>query len=131
MDRIDIHLQAPALKYDEMSGRGLTIEGSAQIRERVVKVRSIQKMRYQNNIQACNAYLPLKEIEKFCQLDADANNLLKAAVLNMGLTARAYHKILKVSRTIADLAQEEHIKAEHISEAIQYRSLDRMEIPQR
>jgi len=130
LDRIDIHLQVPALKYDEISGKNLTVESSAQIRERVVNVRNIQKTRY-NNAQTCNAYLSPKEIERFCQLDANANNLLKTAVLNMGLTARAYHKILKVSRTIADLAKEENIKAGHISEAIQYRSMDRMEMAQR
>jgi len=131
LDRIDIHLQAPALKYDELNQKGVVIETSSQIKGRVLKARDIQKERYEKDAVECNAHLSPKQIEKFCELDDEANNLLKTAVLNMGLTARAYHKILKVSRTIADLAGEERIKTEHLSEAIQYRSLDRMELAQR
>jgi len=131
LDRIDIHLQVPAMKYDEISQKSLTNEASTDIKKRVIHARRIQKERYGSSYSGCNAHLSSRDIEKYCSIDSDGNNLLKSAVLNMGLTARAYHKILKVSRTIADLAGAEHISAAHISEAIQYRSLDRMEMTQR
>jgi magnesium chelatase family protein len=131
LDRIDIHLQAPALKYDELSRNHASAETSSQIKERVLAARQIQKKRYEKETVECNAYLSPKEIEKYCRLDNEADNLLKAAVLNMGLTARAYHKILKVSRTIADMAGREDIRPEHISEALQYRGMDRLELSQR
>jgi len=127
LDRIDIHLQVPALKYDEISKKSQTAETSSDIRERVLMARKIQKIRFEKDKISCNAHVPPKYIEKYCCLDEQASGLLKTAVLNMGLTARAYHKILKVSRTIADLAGQEQIKQEHISEAIQYRSVDKME----
>lgn len=131
LDRIDIYLHVPALKYEEISNKNLCLETSGQIRERVIKARSLQRARYQDKGYESNAHLSTKDIEKFCQLDQEAEALLKTAVLNMGLTARAYHKILKVSRTIADMEGNEQIKVEHISEAIQYRGLDRMELSQR
>jgi len=130
IDRIDIHLQVPSLKYEEISHKGFQAEPSKNIRERVVFARQVQKARYKNSA-LCNANLSSKQIEQFCQLDNQAISLLKTAVFNMGLTARAYHKILKVARTIADLAGEGQIKVEHVSEAIQYRTLDRMEMAQR
>jgi magnesium chelatase family protein len=130
IDRIDIHLQVPPLKYEEISSKASGTESSFQIKERVIFARRIQKRRYAKENVFFNAQLAPKQIEKFCQLDKEAVSLLKTAVLNMGLTARAYHKTLKVARTIADLAGHQEIKAEHISEAIQYRSLDRMEMMQ-
>jgi magnesium chelatase family protein len=120
MDRIDIHLHIPSLKYEEMSYKGADSENSAEIRQRVIKARHIQRKRYGKKGPLCNANLSSRQIEQFCQLDSEATTLLKTAVLNMGLTARAYHKVLKTSRTIADLAGEEQIQEAHVSEAIQY-----------
>ena len=128
LDRIDIHLAVPSLKYEELSCKGSGAESSSEIAKRVIAARRIQKKRYAKEGISCNAYLAAKRIERFCSLDSESTSLLKMAVLNMGLTARAYHKVVKVARTIAYLAQEEQIKAPHISEAIQYRSLDRMEM---
>ncbi len=128
IDRIDIHLQVPSLKYEELTGKNTEGEHSSAIRERVIKARQKQNTRHNKKRLLLNAHLSAKQTEDLCRIDAEAASLLKSAVLNMGLTARAYHKILKVARTIADLAQEELISVEHISEAIQYRALDRAEM---
>jgi len=131
LDRIDIHLNVPRLNYEELSGRRKG-DPSEVIRERVNKVRKVQEKRYKQDLSRggfslpyFNAHLESKELEKYCLLDKDGEELLKTAILELGISARAYDKILKVSRTIADLEEKETIEASHISEAISYRSLDR------
>jgi magnesium chelatase family protein len=125
LDRIDIHIEVPAVKYTELVGKS-SGETSAQIRERVIKAREIQLKRFKGRKNLFkNADMQTREIREFCKIDPDGENLLKNAITKLGLSARAYDKILKVARTIADLAGSENIKPEHLSEAIQYRSLDR------
>jgi magnesium chelatase family protein len=124
LDRIDIHIEVPAARYQELSGN-MPAESSAQIKERVNKAREIQKERFKDEGILCNALMNHKQVRKFCMLDKEESELLKMAMTELNFSARAYDKILKVSRTIADLAGSENIKTEHLSEAIQYRSLDR------
>ncbi len=125
LDRIDIHIEVPAVKYKELSGK-LTGETSEVIRERVKKARKIQIERFKNEKRIfSNSDMQSKEIRKYCQIGERGNELLKMAITKLGLSARAYDRILKVSRTIADLESDEEIKPEFVSEAIQYRSLDR------
>ena len=114
----------PAARYQELSSN-LPAEGSAQIKERVNKARAKQLERLQNEGIMNNARMSHKQVRKFCVLGKEENELLKMAMSELNFSARAYDKILKVSRTIADLAGSEDIKTEHLSEAIQYRSLDR------
>ncbi len=125
MDRIDIHIEVPAVKVAELSQKKPG-ESSHSIRERVVHAREIQLKRFakQKNLFA-NASMQSKEIREYCKIDSSGEELLKMAMTKLGLTARAYDRILKVSRTIADLAGSNEIRTEHLSEAIQYRSLDR------
>ncbi|ROL58368.1 ATP-binding protein [Bacteroidetes/Chlorobi group bacterium Naka2016] len=125
LDRIDIHIEVPAVKYQELTDKS-SGERSEEIRKRVIKARQIQAERFKNykNIFK-NADMGSKEIRKFCQLDEKSQEILRIAMNRLALSARAYDKILKVSRTIADLENSEIIKPHHISEAIQYRSLDR------
>lgn len=124
LDRIDIHLTVPRLKYNEFSQerRGNTSE---IIRKRVNKARKVQENRYKNASILFNAHLESKNLEKHCVLDKEGAELLKMAILELGISARAYDKILKIARTIADLEEKEILEAGHISEAISYRSLDR------
>jgi len=124
LDRIDIHIEVPAARYQELSSN-LPAETSSQIKERVNKARAIQRERLKHEGILCNALMSHKQVRKFCVLDKEGNELLKMAMSELNFSARAYDKILKVSRTIADLAPCEDIKTEHLSEAIQYRSLDR------
>jgi len=124
LDRIDIHIEVPAAKYQELSSN-LPAEGSAQIKERVNKARAIQRERFKGESILSNALMSHKQVRKFCVLGKEESELLKMAMTELNFSARAYDKILKVSRTIADLAALEQIKTEHLSEAIQYRSLDR------
>jgi len=125
LDRIDIHIHVNPVKYQELSSK-IESEKSEVIRERVVKAREIQIRRFKNvHGIFSNANMNSKEIKKFCDLDNDCENLLKTAIAKLGLSARAYDRILKVGRTIADLAGEEKISTSHLSEAIQYRTLDR------
>jgi magnesium chelatase family protein len=124
LDRIDIHIEVPAARYQELSSN-LAAEGSAQIKERVNKARAIQRERFKDEDIMSNAQMNHKQVRKFCVLGREEGELLKMAMSELNLSARAYDKILKVSRTIADLAESENIKAEYLSEAIQYRSLDR------
>ena len=125
MDRIDIHIDVPAVKFDELRGRGVPQgESSAKVRERVINARSIQLKRFQGKAYSNSAMTP-GQIRVFCALDTDSENLLEKAMQRQGLSARAHDRILKVSRTIADLEGSENIQPTHISEAINYRSLDR------
>ncbi len=124
LDRIDIHLEVPALKSKELLGAG-TGETSAQIKARTTKARLIQQRRFSNAALFTNAQMTHRYIKEHCPIGEESRDLLKMAIDELGLSARAHDKILKVARTIADLASEENISPEHISEAIQYRSLDR------
>ena len=125
LDRIDIHVEAPAVAFKELSGGG-SGETSAAIRERVLRCREIQKSRFSDHGKTpANARMGHSQIKKFCALDSASTEMLRHAMEDLHLSARAYDRILKVSRTIADLAESEAITADHIGEAIQYRSLDR------
>ena len=124
LDRIDIHIDMPAVKYRELrEDKGG--ETSAQIRERVMKARDRQLERYQGEKIYSNAQMSSRQIRKYCNISAECERLLESAMTRLGLSARAHDRILKVSRTIADLDSAEEITPTHISEAIQYRSLDR------
>lgn len=125
LDRIDIHVEVPAVPYAELS-RAERGESSAAIRERVLKAREIQRRRFQGMRRVyCNAMMRARDIHKFCALDAAAQQLLKTAMADLHFSARAYDRILKVARTIADLEGSEAIVERHVCEAIQFRSLDR------
>jgi magnesium chelatase family protein len=125
LDRIDIHIEVPAVKFKELSS-SVVGEKSELIRQRVINARYIQQERFlgMKNVYK-NADMTTRELRKFCQLDNSCEELLKMAMTRLGFSARAYDRIIKVSRTIADLDNMEVIKPQHISEAIQYRSLDR------
>jgi magnesium chelatase family protein len=120
LDRIDIHVEVPSVKYKEMAGEA-TGEHSDKIRARVESARATQRERFGHT----NARIAPKEIKQFCALDEECQQLLKMAMTELNLSARAYDRILKVSRTIADLDRSAQIQSQHISEAIQYRTLDR------
>jgi magnesium chelatase family protein len=124
LDRIDIHIEVPPISYQELSAER-TGETSHDIRERVTKGRQIQRERYKGTRIFCNAQLGPKELKKYCPLDQRSRSLLQTAISRLGLSARAYDRVIKVARTISDLACAEMIDPEHISEAILYRSLDR------
>jgi len=126
MDRIDIHIDVPAVKFNELRGRGQPAgDSSVTIRERVMRAREIQLKRFEGDGVFSNSAMSPKQIRTFCALDDQSEELLEKAMLRQGLSARAHDRILKVSRTIADLAASENIQSTHISEAINYRSLDR------
>ena len=124
LDRIDIHIEVPAVRYrdltDERSG-----EDSEAIKSRVDRAREIQRQRFGGKRIFCNAQMSSRYLKKYCQIGEDSRNLLEKAIDKLGLSARAYTRILKIARTIADLEGVEAITAPHVSEAIQYRSLDR------
>jgi len=126
MDRIDIHIDVPAVNYKEMRS-GAEPEGSAKIRERVVRARQKQLDRSATSRQKlyCNAQMSSRHIRTFCELSADCERLIERAMTQQGLSARAHDRILKVARTIADLDDVSNLEPKHIAEAIQYRSLDR------
>lgn len=126
MDRIDIHIDVPAVEFKELRGKtDETIENSETIRARVIKAREIQLKRFQGEGIFSNSAMSSTHIRKFCPLDSQSEILLERAMLKQGLSARAHDRILKVSRTIADLAEQENISSAHLSEAINYRSLDK------
>ena len=127
LDRIDIQVEMPSLSYQEIAGGTNEIsESSAVIRERVNRARAFALTRYENEKSLyCNASLSSTQIRKYCKMDKAAADILKKAFDRLGLSARGYDRILRVARTIADLAGSEDIKAPHIAEAIQFRSLDR------
>ncbi len=124
LDRIDIHVEVPVVQYNDLASK-LESEPSANIRQRVNRARKIQEKRFIGTKIFFNAHMTPKLIKKFCILNEESQKLLRNAIENLGLSARAYDRILKVSRTIADLEGVENITASHIAEAIQYRSLDR------
>jgi magnesium chelatase family protein len=125
LDRIDIHLEVIPVPFEKLSEK-TELENSVKIRERVIKAREIQQNRYNNlNSIYSNAQMSSQMIREYCAIDKAGELLLKTAMAKLGLSARAYDRILKVSRTIADLANSENIQAHHLAEAIQYRSLDR------
>jgi len=125
LDRIDIHVEVPTVKYTELSSKRMG-ENSGTIRQRVIEAYAVQAQRFVKKKGVfCNADMESKEIKEYCQIDKAGEELLKTAMNRLGLSARAYDRILKVSRTIADLNGSSDIKTEHLSEAIQYRSLDR------
>lgn len=125
LDRIDLHIEAPAVRYEDLHSTRNT-EPSAEIRKRVIRARQAQLERYSKSTSVySNALMKPRLIKKYCQLDSSGEEILKEAVHRLGLSARAYHRILKVARTIADLDNGEQISTSHLLEAIQYRSLDR------
>lgn len=125
LDRIDIHVEVPAVAYEDLASKQVG-EKSESIRTRVKEAREVQLKRFEKEKNIfCNAHMQSSEIRKYCEIDAQSKELLKLAITRLGLSARAYDRILKVSRTIADLEGEEHIRSQQVSEAIQYRSLDR------
>jgi len=124
LDRIDIHIEVPPLSYKELADR-CTSETSAVIQKRVDAARRIQHQRFAGSKIHCNAQMSSRQIRNHCQVDAASHRLLEQAIDKLGLSARAYSRILKVARTITDLEGTSDIRIEHVSEAIQYRSLDR------
>lgn len=124
LDRIDIHVEVPPIEYSDLSSKK-DAESSVQIKNRVDAARKIQLERFKKHNISANAKITPDLLQKTCILTKNAENLLKKAFNNMGMSARAYARILKVARTIADLSFSEEIKSSHIAEAIQYRSLDR------
>ena len=125
LDRIDLHVEVTPVAFSELSSV-VQFEKSESIRERVVRARDIQTERYKEmeGVYA-NAQMSSKMLKEICVINSASQNLLKTAMEKLNLSARAYDRILKVSRTIADLSASEDIKPEHLAEAIQYRSLDR------
>ena len=127
LDRIDLHVEVTPVSFSELSSKnGREQEKSESIRFRVIRAREIQAERYkdQEGIYS-NSQISSKQLQEICVINQAGSNLLKTAMERLNLSARAYDRILKVSRTIADLAGTEEIRTEHLAEAIQYRSLDR------
>lgn len=124
LDRIDLHIDVPEVKYKELTA-GARGEASKVIAQRVCKARDVQLRRFRNTTIFCNAQMRPAEISKYCVLDESTRKMLESAIQRLGFSARAYDRILKVSRTIADLVDSAEIREEHVSEAVQYRSLDR------
>ncbi|MBI2998951.1 MAG: ATP-binding protein [Deltaproteobacteria bacterium] len=124
LDRIDIQVEVPAVRYQELASRDAG-EPSTMIRQRINASRAIQLKRFEKRGIHANAQMGTKDIKRFCAVKEAGEKLLEVAINKLGLSARAYSRILKVSRTIADLEGSEEIQPAHVSEAIQYRSLDR------
>lgn len=125
LDRIDLHVEVTPVKFDELANIKKS-ESSSEIRKRVVKARTLQNERFDGNVQVfSNAQMNSKHVHEYCQLDSKGGQILKTAMDKLGLSARAYDRILKVARTIADLDRADKIRPQHIAEAIQFRSLDR------
>ena len=133
LDRIDIHIEVPRVDYEKLSGNKMS-ETSEVIRQRVQAAREIQNKRFgvqslptsaqsRETLQSivCNADMRIGEVRQFCQLQAEGQSLMRSAMSQLQLSARAYHRILKLSRTIADLAGSDEIQSTHLAEALQYR----------
>jgi len=126
LDRIDLHVEVPAVPIRELARNSAPGETSAAIRERVMRARKIQELRFREYPHIhCNAHMGSKEIKKFCPLNVEVQETLEKAMTVFGLSARAFDRIIKVSRTIAALDGAENIDLIHINEAIGYRNLDR------
>lgn len=124
LDRIDIHIEVPAVAYKELSSeRGGTSSG--QMREEVVRARALQAKRFGAGRVRYNAQMSTRQIRQYCKLDEACQELLKSSVNDMGLSARAHDKVLRVARTIADIEGSEEIQQHHLNEAVNYRMLDR------
>ncbi|MCF7668348.1 MAG: YifB family Mg chelatase-like AAA ATPase [Verrucomicrobia bacterium] len=125
LDRIDMHIEVPPVSFKDITGER-TGESSEGIRERIVAARQRQHLRFDGRVSVnCNARMTSRDLRRFCKLEPETLELFKASMVELGLSARAYDRILKVARTISDLAGSEQIEAPHLFEAIQYRSLDR------
>ncbi len=120
LDRIDIHIEVPRVEYEKLSSERLG-ESSSDIRKRVETARQCQRERFSGSDIVCNADMRVGEIRKFCKLDEAGESLIKAAMSQLQLSARGYHRVLKLARTIADLARSENIQTAHLAEALQYR----------
>lgn len=120
LDRFDIHVEVPRLKYEKLASKKVS-EGSSEVRNRVEKARQTQRERFKGTRMKTNAEMGIKEIKIYCPLNQEGENILRTAVDTLNLSGRAYHKIIKLAKTIADLAEEENIKALHLAEALQYR----------
>ena len=124
LDRIDIHVEVPNVQYKDLASDS-DCESSEEIRERVTKAREMQLERFLDLKYSTNSRMSTKQIKKYCSLDSQAEDLLHQAMTELNISARGYNKILKVGRTIADLDHSDTVRLEHISEAVQYRNLDR------
>ena len=124
LDRFDIHVEVPPVRFDELRSEE-SAEPSAEIKKRVDAAREIQRERFKNSKTLSNSRIDAARLREFCRIDKEAEGVLRNAFEKLGMTARAYDRVLKVSRTIADLEQSEVIRAIHVLEAVQYRSLDR------
>lgn len=121
LDRIDLHIEVPGVQYEKLTS-DISEESSKTVRERVKKARKIQSERFANDKFLTNKEMSLRHIKKYCALDAASEQTIKSAVISMGLSARGYHRLLKISRTIADLGNSKNITPQHIAEALQYRT---------
>jgi magnesium chelatase family protein len=120
LDRIDIHIEVPRVDYEKLSSDRLG-ESSVSIRERVQAARERQRVRFAGSDIVCNSDMRVAEVRKFCKLDEAGDSLVRAAMSQLNLSARGYHRVLKLARTIADLAGSEDIQSVHLAEALQYR----------
>ena len=120
LDRIDIHIEVPRVEYDKLTDDRLG-EESEDIRARVETAREVQRQRFDGTSLACNADMGPAEVREYCQIDEAGRSLLKAAMQQLAMSARAFHRVLKLARTISDLAGSEGIETAHLAEAIQYR----------
>jgi magnesium chelatase family protein len=124
LDRIDIHIEVPSVRYCELTSSE-TGEPSVAIKGRIEQARALQKRRFAGDETLCNARMTDRQVRSSCPLDDESRQLIEMAIDRLGLSARAYTRILKVARTIADLEGNPTLQSSHIAEAIQYRSLDR------
>jgi magnesium chelatase family protein len=124
LDRIDLHVEVPALTYEEITLASVA-EGTATVRERVENARGLQRERFKGSSIYCNAQMGAREVREHCRHDEGCARLLEAAMRALGLSARGYARVLKVARTIADLAGERQVGLVHVAEAIQYREPSR------
>ncbi len=127
LDRIDLHIEVPRVRHKELAGSDDT-ENSSSIRARVERARQRQQERFNGKVTTCNAAMSPGQLRRFCNLEGSGQKLMEAVTDRLGLSARTYTRILKVARTIADLAGKDQIQQEHLAEAIQYRSLDRKSV---